>query len=300
MKKFLDSLFSGYDNPELMIEVRCLKPHWSETHAYPPRAWFRLDKTDVAADYCDMQSDRWDVYVGVLPRVGRSGSQNDVIQANTLFADIDGGEEGVGGALRLLDRAELPTPNIINISGSGIHCYWLLSQSSIVQDSDSRLKFKFLLRRLAKKIGGAEPSAHSDYASCEVARILRVPGTFNHKIEGNPRAVKTIMLDTGERHSIDWFGANLPMEEQKYQEPYRHESYTPSGFISEGLHRWARIPIPVGERYRGLMSAAAWLIKDCGLSQGDALLLLETKANASGQGQSITRKKLESMVRWPR
>lgn len=303
---FFSTLFAEYPSAqEFRLEIRCLAPQWTSEEDFPkpwPRQWYITDSTQIlnnAAIFCDGHAARWDVYFGVLPRSQRSGRQDDVHAAICLFADIDGGTEGVEGAIARLFTAPVPLPHVVIRSGSGIHCYWLLDAPEPLPDHTSRERFKRILRCLAKAVGGESPAAHSDYSACEVARVLRVPGTFNHKITDNPRPVEVLRVNSGSpRLSLDSWVCLLPKEPVQKWVSAPRESRTPAGFISDGLWAWAAKGYPEGNRHHELTGAAAWLVRDCGLNKQDALTLLEKKANASGGRRSITQKEIEAMVKW--
>jgi hypothetical protein len=71
---------------------------------------------------------------------------------------------------------DLPHPNWIIHSGGGVHAYWIMDQ--LVQNEEWRDHAK-KLKALAAKVGFlADPSRTADIAS-----LLRVPGTSNHKYE---------------------------------------------------------------------------------------------------------------------
>ena len=63
-------------------------------------------------------------------------------------------------------------PSIIVRSGGGLHCYWLFREPIELQNESERIKST--LRRLARAVDG-------DLQAAEPARILRLPGTLNHK-----------------------------------------------------------------------------------------------------------------------
>ena len=246
------------------------------------------------------------MYFGVLPRLGRSGSQSDVQYAGVLFADIDGGDDGVAYAAGMLTAAVyprpdvpvLPRPHIAVRSGGGVHAYWLLDAPVGLPGDEDRLYYKKTLRRFVQAIGGVSPGAHADPACCDPARILRVPGTFNYKQE-TPRPVEVLWDElTRPRFSYDiWRADILPAEPIDVIKKF----YAPAcidGFISEGLQHWAKQGYPEGNRHHDLTGSAAWLVRDCKLNKRNALALLLTKAQASPGGRAITEREVEAMVGW--
>lgn len=114
-------------------------------------------------------ADGWDCYFGVLPRDYASGKAEDCVRnVGVLWADID--NKAVGGthlaALMRVGALNL-TPSIIVDSGNGIHAYWLLRQLYPF------VQVQPLLKGLQSAIG-------SDHVH-DAPRVLRLPGTRNHK-----------------------------------------------------------------------------------------------------------------------
>jgi hypothetical protein len=120
----------------------------------------------------------WDVYYGVLPRLRRGGTADDVSAAPTvLWADIDAKAMPVppGGPHLETQKREAwyrlteftPEPSIIVDSGNGYHAYWLLSATVDWRFAEASM------RAIAEVL-------QSDHVY-DRPRILRVPGTHNHK-----------------------------------------------------------------------------------------------------------------------
>ena len=246
------------------------------------------------------------MYFGVLPRLGRSGSQSDVQHAGVLFADIDGGDDGVAYAAGMLTAAVyprpdvpvLPRPHIAVRSGGGVHAYWLLDAPVALPGDEDRLYYKKTLRRFVQAIGGVSPGAHADPACCDPARILRVPGTFNYK-QDIPRPVEVLWDEVGRpRFSYDKWRADILPAEPIESVPKQYAPSCVDGFISDGLKNWAKRQIPEGSRHNTLVADARWLIKDCGLSKGDAEALLTMRVAASPGRHPITPKEIEGIVKW--
>lgn len=303
---FFAALFGGYpENDALRLEIRCLK----QGSKYVLREWFALSRLAAAADYCRMRADEYDVYFGVLPRIGRSGSQTDVQHAAVLFADIDGGDDGAAFASGMLtssmplrpDVSGLPRPHIAVCSGGGVHAYWLLVAPVALPADEDRLYYKKTLKRFVRVIGGAAPGAHADPSCCDPARILRVPGTYNYK-NGGKRPVEILWHEpTRVKHTFGtWGSAILPPEERSaiVSAPVRATTYNALGVINSGLRRWAEKGFPEGKRHHDLTAAAAWLVRDLKLNKADALDLIRTKASASRGARPITEDEMETMVGW--
>jgi hypothetical protein len=114
------------------------------------------------------------------------------------------------GIVAAIDRraplAYDPEPAIVVRSGSGanVHAYWPLREPLSPQDAE-RANL-----RLAHTIG-------ADRACVDVARILRLPGSWNHKHE-QPAPVTTMRLEAGIR-----FDAGRVLQEASPVEDLRLE-----------------------------------------------------------------------------
>lgn len=307
---FFQALFGAYSDPALRLEIRPLLPERERAakteaevrkiHAFV-RNWFPLapDTLEAASNYAVNLADRFDLYFGVLPRLGRAGGKNDVPSAQTLFCDVDGGEDGPQSAIDLLKRAELPRPHVAVQSGGGAHAYWFLADPVALPDAESRERMKSLLRRVALAIGGQKPGPAAEVKAGEVARILRVPGTWNHK-SVPPKPVKLLRLepDAERLSSAYWSLYLLPEEKLEVKDlPKRHtRPYTAAGLVTEGLLNWAKRQVyPEGERHNHLVSDARWLVHDCRLSPEDARCLLEIISRQSPGRHAITDRELRGM-----
>lgn len=118
-----------------------------------------------------------DVYVGAAPRTHRHGGASAIDAVWTLWADCDD-----QAAVDALERFE-PAPAVVNLTGSGPnrHAYWPLREPLTVEQAVGAN------RRLAHALG-------ADMRSTDAARILRPPGTLNHKHEP-PRPVECIRCE---------------------------------------------------------------------------------------------------------
>ena len=317
-RAFFAALMQAYDDPALRIEIRPAFPAWQQANLYPQgdapgnwqfltpygkREWFPLSDAGIrlAADHALELAGRYETYYGVLPRTGRAGKAADVPAAACLWCDIDGGFEGVEGAQTLLDAAvqsaRLPAPHFSVCSGGGLHVYWRLSAPVLLADEASCRRFKQILQRLCRVIGGASPAAHADSSRADVASILRVPGSFNRKREQEPRPVRLLPVAPAEARSLAWWGANLPALPAPPTTKYPPPDPAKLG-SQDGLIRWAKRPYPEGKRHKDLAGAAAWLVRDVGLTKPLAKELLLLKAQASAGTRLIKPEEVEAMIEW--
>jgi len=118
-----------------------------------------------------------DTYVGVLPRVRRSGKAADVEVGHVAWVDLDDAE-----AVEAADTFPVP-PSLKLSSGNGQHRYWVLDAptpaAEIVEAN----------RRLATHL-------KADLAATDRARIMRAPGTLNHKDPDDPRTCEVVSTVT--------------------------------------------------------------------------------------------------------
>ena len=132
------------------------------------------------------------VYFGVYKRGFRnSGKAENCKFTNVLFLDFD--KMTLPGINLKLAKANLPKPSIIVASGNGYHIYWLLSKPAYDVTN--------LLKQMATITG-------ADIKSTDKARILRFPGTFNHKYK--PANKCEIYSINDKKHSIELFQRLFP------------------------------------------------------------------------------------------
>lgn len=201
MKDFLSAIW-GPLGPGWMGEIRALHP------AGPIQGFF--ENLDEAIAMVEAKAPQMDVYFGVLPRTKRNGGGDSIIDTTSvLWADFDG-KNGIGksGAFHAM-RQVGPEPHIIVDSGNGYHAYWLLNYGVPFEEARAVMKgFSVMV--------GADKTF-------DKARILRVPGTTNHKgcggigihgMDCHPvRLVKYDVLDRRHRISdfVDYANASVPI-----------------------------------------------------------------------------------------
>ena len=130
----------------------------------------------------DIFLDEDDVYIGVLPRNDKnSGKEANISCLTCLYADIDYGTEGhkrrsifntKEEAVAFIESRPFP-PSIIIDTGGGFHLYWLLDGGYNINNQSNT---KELLKKFALLNGG-------DPGCSDLARVLRLPGTYNKKSE---------------------------------------------------------------------------------------------------------------------
>ena len=197
MREWFDFLQPSYG----LIEARFLRTgsvHQSYT----------MNADQLVKDITDRDAAGWDCYVGVLPRKRTSGKAEDVWPTATiLWADVDAkdfcrdperhtkGDDGPASedkerALEAILNFPV-TPSAIVDSGHGFHLYWRLWEPVDTSDAVEANQ------AIAKWLGAD---------NCfDAPRILRVPGTHNHKDSENPIPVRVLKLDTLRRYDLSDF-----------------------------------------------------------------------------------------------
>ena len=84
-------------------------------------------------------------------------------------------------------------PTIVNHSGGGFHCYWVLNQQANTSDIGVK-RLESVNKALLEMLKG-------DAGTQNINRVFRVPGTYNFKLAGNPREVK-VVYDNGPKYDL--------------------------------------------------------------------------------------------------
>lgn len=183
--------------------------YWMKPPSAPgqpePRAitrWFNADNPP------DLPEGSFNLYFGVNPTNGipvhhRNGKRipqqhlraylSDIAAINCLFSEFDAKDfpgddlEGKKSSARdHINRLKLP-PNVLIDSGGGFHAYWLLMEPIIIKDEFTRDRLADLQKRWVEFV-------HGDTNTADIARVLRVPGSYNFKYDP-PREVLIIFED---------------------------------------------------------------------------------------------------------
>ncbi|KJS14208.1 MAG: hypothetical protein VR67_01710 [Peptococcaceae bacterium BRH_c8a] len=167
--------------------------------------WTKQDKRKTVFNAIDLQGaaafavaefPNKDVYFGVglqeaLPEKGR-GKSVTVVAILGLWFDVD-----IAGpnhthlelpldaeqARKVLGWFPLP-PTLVIWTGGGLHCYWLFRKLWVLAGDDERKAAADLSRRFQRAmIAKAKEYGWKLDNTSDLARVLRIPGTLNHKGE---------------------------------------------------------------------------------------------------------------------
>jgi hypothetical protein len=201
----------------------------------------------TVAKYLNLaEKERLNIFFGVCPRVGDKGRYDLAWQIRTvrsLWTDID--HVSVEESLERVTKAGLPSPSIVVNSGNGVHLYWLLDEPYLIDDAgdpppvetewtqlangrkqsrkyivedgervyldlqrhNSRLSAK--AKHVQDVLSGIAQALKGDHTT-DLARLLRIPGTWNRKDQRNGRVpVESVLVkcDPSRRYSLAIFEA---------------------------------------------------------------------------------------------
>lgn len=216
---FLSNAFGKIDRtPDANIQLYDLPP--GGKGSFVPRLITR--DINAAADFAAKKQGSREVYfsccgIGPIGEGGR-GKETDAQFVPWLYTDLDAaGDTHPGKSLptkkqlseMLRSELVLPMPSYVVDTGGGLHVYWLLSEPIVVDSQDKRAYAKDRL------LAGIDHSMREWYSShgfeydnvCQLARVLRVPGTKNHKHGTKP--VK-IIWPKGDAQPVKYDGWEFP------------------------------------------------------------------------------------------
>jgi hypothetical protein len=180
---------------------------------------FPSGEPELAANWAVVKGKHTDIYVaaGLGPRVEkpvkRRANANAVIGIPGLWADIDvtGGPEAKKGAAPDRDAAlklahELLEPTIIVNSGYGLQAWWLFEEPWIFGFEAEREQAARMSAGFQAALKARAASAGFDIDSTfDLARLMRLPGTFNHK--GSAPAPVEIIVGDGPTYELEEISA---------------------------------------------------------------------------------------------
>lgn len=169
--------------------------------------------------------------------------------ARCVFCDID--NTTIDDALHRIKEADLPWPTVIVNSGHGVHLYWRLDEPT----TDLQ-QWSMIQKQLAKLLD-ADPKV------CDAPRIMRLPGSVNHKSEPVPCALIECVPERS--YPLDDITGALPEES-----PVQGNLSDPTGIPADAVDT----TIPAGRR-NGTLTRYAGYLRRGGFSEGAILAALQ-------------------------
>lgn len=217
-----------------------------------------------------------DIYFGVHPakaipvRKNKEGkvihpkflraTLEDIAAISCLFAEFDSHEEDGKGNLFERIKSIHPTPSVLVDSGGGYHAYWLLYHPVPIKDKKDQFQMADIQARWVAMMGG-------DQNAKDLARVLRVPGTYNYKYDP-PKEVVIVWSDMDCMYELAELAALLPKVDPPGDVVIHPAAPAPGG---KNGSRW--LDQAIQKRQPGTSDATGfWLARQCqadGLSEGD-------------------------------
>tara|TARA_B100000131_G_scaffold122660_1_gene119780 strand:+ start:8173 stop:10986 length:2814 start_codon:yes stop_codon:yes gene_type:complete len=173
---------------------------------------FYKDLDTLIEDATDLDSKGYDVYYALSTFVEEGSRKADnAAYLRSFFLDIDCGlskdypskMEAYDALRTFCSTLKLPRPVVVD-SGRGLHVYWPLTEDIIPEDWV--VAAENLKKQCAKHNFYADPAVTSD-----IARVLRVPNTHNHKTDP-PSKVMGLGKASIELYDFDKFSSLLGVD----------------------------------------------------------------------------------------
>jgi hypothetical protein len=239
-----------------------------------------------------------------LRRNNQGGTKQNLLALTALFCDVDCGAAGHKKAPGHKDKPEALAaieafplrPTMVIDSGGGYQPYWLLKEPVGLSNGNFS-QVEHINRGVALALGG-------DVAATDASRILRLPGTYNMKLAGNPRPVGIVWCEPERVYNLADFAGYEAKGKAQVQEASReigkqgggdeYEAYAQKALADE-LARLARTP--GGERNNQLNKSAKALGELIGagvLDRGSVEAALYGVAVSIGLGEVETKATIKS------
>ena len=159
-----------------------------------------------------------------VPGTPVDGTQIDTF--NYVFVDYDvksNTYESKEAFIEAVGTFELEPTRIVD-SGGGIHVYWRVS------DLDA-MSYLRLQRRLVRRL-------NTDEATCNLAQLMRLPGTMNTKIQDNPRPCE-VLYETENTYTCEQLDKALPAilaKDEEFAQQHYMKTHHPNREFVEADH----------------------------------------------------------------
>jgi P4 family phage/plasmid primase-like protien len=204
--QFLEALFGGVVSPERRLSIFTTPDK---------RARFFSDVAEAVAHAVSRMKTQ-NVYFGLGLIAGEPkgrGKAADVCTIGGLWADIDLAApwradkplpKTVDEAMTIVKAMPL-APSMVVDSGHGLHVYWLFKEPWVFESEEERLKAASLARGWHRLVCEAAVKFGWSLENLgDLSRVLRLPGTLNHKGE-TPVTVRIVESDPDRRYNPEDF-----------------------------------------------------------------------------------------------
>jgi hypothetical protein len=222
-----------------------------------------------------------DLYMGVAERrTDENGTKENCAVIRVLFCEIDFKDQTEAEVRAALAAYRFP-PSIIVHSGGGLHVYWILDAPANLADPDTLATVEGAVRELVRVLGG-DPNA------VDASRVLRIPGTFNHKY-GELRPVVLEHYEPTRRYALADFDQLAPVSEPE-REP-RAPGSASAGVVDRDRAvalLASTFPAPKGGIHYYILKLAGWFAHS-GIAIEDAYDMLGAADGIACNGSATDR-----------
>lgn len=244
------------------------------------RRWFaRRRMADELRQLAELNTnENANIFFGVNPRIARGGGRkNDVAKVRCLWADMDNVTTEL--AKWRCEESGVPVPSIVVDSGNGVHLYWLIDGLLDVSTDRSRALLEARLRLLYRRLGCD--------ATCDVNRLLRLPGFMNVKNARNcdqPSRCRLQHCSPECRYKIESFAAILDRGHLSDRQATREAKYVTLPSNAKD-HYVRRLSVNVNDRSRRDFAIVCSLVR-AGYGEDDIRDLVTPHSKFADRGGS--------------
>lgn len=214
---FLSELFGG-ELTTGAVEIRACP---NDNVSLPAKSLFTRDIEDIELFLQRHDIDGMGCYYGFCTRkMGKaSGKRDNLDELRGLWSDVDfkrlGPEFQTDESIVAMGKGLPYPPSVMIRTGGGVHLIWLLDETlsvSLERPGAGALELTIVdsLKRLAGVVGG-------DIRVCDLARILRLPGTVNSKPGVTDGLCRVLHADWERQYPLsdleEWLDWQRPMVE---------------------------------------------------------------------------------------
>jgi putative DNA primase/helicase len=191
---------------------------------------------ETVVDVLVRRAQHVDTWIGMGSRrvrlgAGRRGGAADVLASPSVWLDvdyIDDGHRGTEGLAVDLAHASLVVasmplrPTVVIATGGGVQAHWCFPKPALVDDC--AIPLADLCEgwvRVAQAHAAASGAPNAADSVGNIDRILRVPGTLNHKLD-RPRPITIIEVDWDRRYTLEVIDRTIPPSVRATRAPSRH------------------------------------------------------------------------------
>jgi len=306
---FIKALFSNTEQP---VHI-CALANDRDDDRFPFRKidMREPDKIERFVAKCDEPGRAIYFCVGTLKEGATARNKPNVAEISFLWADIDFKDidDSRADVERKLANLRYP-PSYTVFSGHGIHCYWLLTEVIPNPAETGEMdRIEADLRQLADIVGG-------DTSVCEIARLMRLPGSHNSKRDG--WILAEVLTSNGVQHDLsdlqEWLAEASPKILRKVRPPQltAGEAGPDNPFAVYGKTHTFKPPVNIKARLDAMgymlggdaaihttqLSVTASMVgKGCDIDDVVELVLAATKAAAGDYGTRWNWRREEKTIR---